>query len=109
MSDSVKKYQEMLEAGYVPKSKKPFTPKSLDEHLGRKFRETKNFDWDKFKEYVNTYKPEEHSFDDFCTIEDMVYGIGIALGEEYREATGYRKFLKELIEQFQEKYDEISE
>ena len=33
MSDSVKKYNEMIEDGYVPTKPRPFIPKTLDEHI----------------------------------------------------------------------------
>jgi len=33
MSDSKRKYEEMLEDGYIPKKRKPFLPKTLDEYL----------------------------------------------------------------------------
>ena len=33
MSDSIKKYNEMIEDGYVPTKLKPFLPKTLDEYM----------------------------------------------------------------------------
>jgi hypothetical protein len=53
------------------------------------------FDFDKFKEYVNTYEPEK----DGCgigdiIIKDMIYGIGISYDKnKYSMADGYKMFL----------------
>ena len=79
----------------------------MSKKIERKWRGEHNFDWVKFKEYVNTYDPTKDSFDDFCIIEDMVYGLGISLDDKYRMADGFRKFLVDLNGQFVEKYDAI--
>lgn len=76
-----------------------------EKKIERKWRGEKNFDWDKFKKFVNTYDPTKDSFDDFCIVEDMVYGLGIALSDKYRWADGFRKFLVDLNGQFVEKYN----
>jgi len=47
------------------------------------------------KNYINTYDNFE-SFDDDMFIEDMLYGIGSALGEEYKFQNGYVDFKKRL-------------
>ena len=72
--------------------------------IERKWRGTTNFNWKKFTEYVNSYEPSTHSCDDFCIIEDMVYGLGVALHHKYNGTDGYRKFLIDLNGQFVEKY-----
>jgi len=49
--------------------------------------------------YINTYssQPTYKDFSDELFIEDILYGLGTALSDEYRFASGYRKFKKELI------------
>ncbi len=56
------------------------------------------FDWNKFKEYVNTYDPEKHGLsNDVTIIKDMIYGLGIAIDDDrYGAAAGYVRFLKYL-------------
>ena len=58
----------------------------------------KNFNWEKFKEYVNTYDVKQHSVNDKCTFEDMLYGLATALDNKYRWANGYRLFKQQLKE-----------
>ena len=41
------------------------------------------FDFEKFKEYVNSYDPKKHGGNDqIIIISDMLYGIGISLDPE---------------------------
>lgn len=65
----------------------------------------KNFDWDKFKDYVNTYKPQEHGLNiPDVVLEDMLYGLGISLNsKEYKMRDGYEKFKQDLIKFIEEK------
>jgi hypothetical protein len=53
-----------------------------------------NFDFEKFKEYVNTYNPKTHGLNmDTTILRDMVYGLGICLDEEHYEfANGFKEF-----------------
>lgn len=55
---------------------------------------TSDFDFEKFKEYVNTYNPKTHGLNmDVTIIKDMVYGLGISLDEPtYQWANGFAKF-----------------
>lgn len=54
----------------------------------------KSFDFEKFKEYVDTYDPKKHGLDSSETIfKDMLYGIGIAIDEErFGFADGFKRF-----------------
>jgi len=57
----------------------------------------------KLKQYVDTYisvleKDNEISPEVF--LDDMIYGIATALNSEFKYATGYEKFKKQLAEQF---------
>jgi hypothetical protein len=54
----------------------------------------------RFKEYVNTYESKDAGFHPETFINDMLYGIGSAMSEEYTYAKGYRKFKERLKEQF---------
>ena len=58
------------------------------------------FDFEKFKKYVNTYNPKTHGLNmDVTILKDMLYGLGICLDEEkYEFAGGYREFVKFLRE-----------
>ena len=63
----------------------------------------RNFNWEKFKAYVNTYDMKRHSTNDKCTFEDMLYGLAIAIDDKYWGFLGYREFkkhLKEWLKQF---------
>jgi len=56
------------------------------------------FDWEKFKNYVDTYDPKKHGLNNPETImKDMIYGLGISLDEEeFRFSDGYKKFVQYL-------------
>lgn len=58
------------------------------------------FDWEKFKDYVNTYDPKIHGLNIPETIiKDMIYGLGISSDEdEYLYVDGYKKFVEHLKE-----------
>ncbi len=56
----------------------------------------RNFNWEKFKEYVNTYDVKQHSANDKCTFEDMLYGLANAIDSKYRGANGYKQFKQHL-------------
>ena len=60
------------------------------------------FDWDTFKEYVNTYDPIKHGLNNQRTImHDMLYGIGLSMDKKmYQYNQGYRKFKQFLKELF---------
>jgi len=51
------------------------------------------FDWDKFKEYVDTYP--DGNLDPKIIIKDIIYGLGISISNEFQYANGYKKFVKE--------------
>lgn len=61
----------------------------------------KNFDLEKFKNYVNTYD-KQSGHEDYSVktiIDDFLYGIGICLDDaEFSFADGYDKFKKILLE-----------
>lgn len=52
------------------------------------------FDWEHFKEYVNTYDPKKDGLDDWNVILlDMLYGLGISVDkDEFSYGTGFKKF-----------------
>lgn len=55
-----------------------------------------------FQEYVNTYSNQRGytEYSDRTFIEDMLYGIGIAVDEDrYKNADGYAEFKEYLKEQ----------
>ena len=53
------------------------------------------FDFEKFKQYVNTYDPKKDGCsDDTIIIKDMIYGIGVSYKEKYKFGQGYIKFIK---------------
>jgi len=48
---------------------------------------------DKFKQYINTYKLKHACGHQFTFIEDMLYGLGIAVDpEEFQYFNGFQKF-----------------
>ncbi|HPR92396.1 MAG TPA: hypothetical protein PLR64_04055 [Candidatus Dojkabacteria bacterium] len=56
--------------------------------------------------YINTYK-DQLGYKEYSTgtlVDDMIYGIGVALSKEYEWANGYEKFRKDLVEYFSERY-----
>lgn len=62
-------------------------------------KEINHFDWEKFKEYVNTYKPElyKHSTNQpEIILKDMLYGLGIAIDKSFEMNDGYKRFIDEL-------------
>ena len=56
--------------------------------------EDTTFDWEKFKNYVDTYNPKTDGGGNWHTIMlDMLYGIGISLDEEeFTGASGFKNF-----------------
>jgi hypothetical protein len=46
------------------------------------------------QEYVRTYSDQAcyRDYSDKTFIDDVLYGLGIAFGEQYHGATGYTKF-----------------
>ena len=58
-------------------------------------------DLEYFKNYVKTYQHTNHGGSKRIFIKDMLYGIGVAIGEddEYRMANGYAKFINYLEEE----------
>ena len=67
--------------------------------MAKKNKKSFDFDFEKFKEYVNTYDPKTTGGGrDTTIVKDMVYGLGIALDDEkYSMADGFRKFMKHLV------------
>ncbi len=57
------------------------------------------FNWEGFKNYVNTYDPKEHAANKNSTIvNDMLYGIGVYLNKPLFETkTGFDRFKNYLI------------
>lgn len=63
----------------------------------------KNFNLEKFKEYVNTYEKQtgHKDYSKETVIDDFVYGIGLCMDEEkYKHAGGYAKFKEKLLDYF---------
>jgi len=63
----------------------------------------KNFNLEKFKDYVNTYENQtgHENYSKETVIDDFIYGIGICLDEEkYKNADGYAKFKDRILEYF---------
>jgi len=63
----------------------------------------KNFDLEKFKNYVNTYDTQIgfKNYSKETVINDFIYGIGICINEEeYKNADGFKRFKKYLSKHF---------
>jgi len=60
---------------------------------------------DSLKEYINTYdtQPDYLNYSEEIIINDMLYGIGIALNNKYKYYNGYEKFKKFLLKNFLQK------
>lgn len=54
------------------------------------------FNWEKFKNFVNTYDPKIHAINKKTILNDMLYGLGISLDEKYRYFSGYKLFKQQL-------------
>jgi len=57
---------------------------------------------DDLKEYINTYE-KQHGYLDYSDeiiINDMLYGIGLAIDKKYKWHDGFEKFKKHLDENF---------
>jgi len=52
------------------------------------------FDWEYFKNYVDTYNPQTHGADNWNIILlDMLYGLGISIDKkEFSNGDGFKKF-----------------
>jgi DNA-binding MltR family transcriptional regulator len=52
------------------------------------------------KEYINTYDNQTGylNYSDEVIIDDLIYGLGIALDEKYKFANGFDKFKERLKE-----------
>jgi len=75
--------------------------KHIEETVESNILNSKNFDFEKFKNYVNTYDPERLGNNQVDSIiKDMLYGIGISLGDKFRFSDGYKKFMDDLKENF---------
>lgn len=65
-----------------------------------------NFDIEKalsyMQEYINTYhnQPCYKTYTEVTFINDMLYGIGVAVDEEYRFAQGFHQFKEKLKEDY---------
>lgn len=56
---------------------------------------------ERLKHYINTYDTQLGylTYDDTTLVNDLLYGIGIALDEEkFQYADGFQKFKQELVE-----------
>ena len=66
----------------------------------------KNFDLEKFKEYVNTYDKQigHKNYSQQIIIDDFLYGIGLCINEEeYKQADGYKRFKGVILDHLQAK------
>jgi len=52
----------------------------------------------KFQVYVATYTNQQfyENYSEECIINDMIYGLGIAINDKFNYANGYREWKKEL-------------
>lgn len=67
----------------------------------------KNFNLEKFKDYVNTYEKQtgHENYYKETIIDDFIYGVGICLDEDkYSNADGYYKFKESLEKYFASKH-----
>ena len=55
---------------------------------------------DFMEQYINTYRQQPYykTYTEVTFINDMLYGIGVAVGEEYRFAQGFHQFKEKLKE-----------
>jgi hypothetical protein len=63
-------------------------------------KKMKNFDLEKFKNYVNTYDKQvgHEDYEIYTILEDFLYGIGICIDEDkYRCSDGFKKFKEVLV------------
>jgi hypothetical protein len=72
---------------------------------GKTFEPELKVDMEYYKDYVKTYP--NVLFGPMTFVEDMLYGIGLSVNpERYQGSQGYKKFLKEVInEKVIKKYD----
>jgi hypothetical protein len=62
------------------------------------------FDFEAFKEYVNTYNPSKHGQDNPDTIFlDMLYGVGCSVDEAFHYHQGFSNFKEMLVDRFEKK------
>jgi len=61
----------------------------------------------KLQHYVETYDKQEgfEDYTDETLIDDVIYGLGAALGKEYQFADGFRKFEARLVKHIKQKQD----
>lgn len=57
-------------------------------------KEEPTFNWEFFKNYVETYDPSTHGGDDwYIILSDMLYGLGVSIDkDEFQNAGGFKKF-----------------
>ena len=67
-----------------------------------------SFDFEHFKEFVNTYDPKKHGCDSPETIfKDMLYGLGIAIDKKrFGYADGFKKFKKRMFKRIESQINE---
>jgi hypothetical protein len=53
------------------------------------------FNWDKFKEHVDSYP--NGNLDSAIIIKDMIYGLGLSISNDFKYANGYRTFIKKYL------------
>lgn len=65
---------------------------------------------EKLKVYVDTYEniPGYKEFTDETLIDDVLYGLGAALSDEYKFANGYEKFKKDLIKYLEGEHEKFN-
>lgn len=59
-----------------------------------------------YKKYVKSYKAIDCIEEPECFIEDMLYGIGASLSDEYDFASGYNKFILEFVKPLVDREEE---
>ena len=58
----------------------------------------KEFNWEYFKKYVETYSANKHGGNNPETIfQDMLYGLGSAIDEKYKFINGFKQFKQYLV------------
>ena len=54
------------------------------------------------EQYINTYRQQPYykTYTEATFIKDMLYGVGVAVGDEYRFAQGFDTFKEKLKEDY---------
>lgn len=55
---------------------------------------------DYLTDYMNTYKDQANyqDYTPYTFVQDIIYGLGVAMSEDHKFANGYRDFKKKLVD-----------